>query len=97
MEWIVKIEGQKNQRIVVKYDPLEESVSFTGEYRINNNWHRFTKTFHIVSAEPGIEDIQETMEKVVVDLRIRIKQHENLDKGFGVIKEISFLEDEEQD
>lgn len=93
MEWIVKIIGEdiKNQRIVVNYNPIDQSISFTGEYKTSGQWQKFTKVFHIDSNEPSIEEMQEVMEKVVVDLRIRIAEHENLDKGFSVIKEIELL------
>ena len=34
MEWIVKIIGEKNQRIKVVFNPLNESIMFYGEARV---------------------------------------------------------------
>jgi hypothetical protein len=41
MEWIIKIEEKKDQRILVRYLPGENGVIFIGQYRYAMNWVDF--------------------------------------------------------
>lgn len=93
MEWIIKFVGEdyKNHRLHIEYIPYEERIIITGQYRIKTDWHSFTDK-GLNAVEPNIEDIRKTMEEVVVVMRRRIEQYENLNKGFGVWKEIEFKE-----
>jgi hypothetical protein len=99
MEWIVKIEQteeEKPQRIRVVFNPMAEEIHFYGEARVKNNqWFVFSEFIHIM--EITLEQLQEMMEKAVVTMRKRLKEYENLDKGFSVLKKIGFEEDQEQD
>jgi len=95
MEWIVKIEetkDQKDQRIRITFNPILELIHFFGECKLkNNNWTVFSQDSH--KMEISLEQIQEKMEVVVKDMRLRLKEYENLDKGFSVLKWVAFEED----
>lgn len=92
MEWIVKIEGEKHQRIRIRFNPVVETIHFYGECRVKNNeWTIFSEALHKIDI--SLEEIQITMVKVMGDLRKRLKEYENLDKGFSVLKEVAFEED----
>lgn len=93
MEWIIKIEEEKNQRIRIKFYPQFERIIFFGEARVNNKWSIFCKTSHEMKIT--LEQIQEKMEIVIILMRKRLLEYENLDKGFSVLKWISFVEDDD--
>lgn len=94
MEWIIKIEEEKNQRIRIKFYPQFERIIFFGEARVKNNkWSIFCKSSHEMKIT--LEQIQEKMEEVIVLMRKRLNEYENLNKGFSVLKLISFREDED--
>lgn len=94
MIWFIKIIGEdyKSQRIRIEYLPFKERIELTGEFKIGGNWTEFCSTT-MSSDEPSIEMIRGRMEDVVKQLQRRIEQHQNLDKGFSVWKEIEYLED----
>lgn len=92
MEWIVKIEEEKNQRIKISFDPLGEKINFYGEARVKNNkWTVFSWFTH--KMEISLEELQKKMEDSVVQMQKRLKEYENLDKGFSVLKWVGFEED----
>jgi hypothetical protein len=104
MEWIVKIEDEKNQRIRFEFVPLEEELRVYGEYNIGGNrWKVFSEAEKkFVSEFEGqknhhkiqLNDLQKMMECVVIDMRPRIEEYENLNKGFTVLKEVAFKEED---
>ena len=93
MEWIVKIEAEKDQRIRVTFNPVMELIHFFAEKRINNKWHIFSQDTH--GIEITLEQLQKKMGDVVTQMRTRLKEYNNVAEGFSVIKEIAFLEDQE--
>jgi hypothetical protein len=100
MEWIVKIEetpdveNEKDQRIRILFDPLAEQVHFFGEAKVRNNkWYVFTQKTH--GMKITLEELQARMELVVVEMRKRLVEYENLNKGFSVLKWIAFEEENE--
>jgi hypothetical protein len=94
MIWFIKIIGEdyKSQRIKIEYLPFDEVVELTGEFKTGGNWVEFC-SITMSASEPSIEMIREKMEDLVKQLQKRIEQHQNLDKGFSVWKEIEYLED----
>jgi len=99
MEWIVKIEQTDEeipQRIRIVFDPMSEKIYCYGECRVkNNNWFVFSELIHGMKID--LTELQDVMEQAVVIMRNRLKEYENLDKGFSVLKWIGFEEDQEQD
>ena len=103
MQWIVKVqteEDERKQRIRFVFDPLKEELRVTGECKINPTyWEIFSeanKTFVSTNEKYSItlDDLQELMSRVVIEMRPRIREYENLVKGFSVLKEVAFEEDE---
>jgi len=96
MIWFIKIIGEdyKSQRIRIEYLPHEESVLITGEYKFNSDWIDFSNTM-MTAKEPSIEEIREKIEETVIDMQKKIAQHQNLDKGFSVWKEVEYREEQE--
>jgi len=95
MEWIVKIEGKENKakQIRIVFEPIIEKINFFGEYKFNGQPHIFSHVIHD-DIEITLEKIQEIMFTVVNDMNKRVEQHENLDKGFSVLKWVAFEEDD---
>lgn len=95
MEWIVKIEGteeEKKQRIRFEFNPLNEELIFYGEVKLKNNeWIVFSTFNHEMVID--LSQMQKKMEDVIVEMRKRLKEYENLDKGFSVLKWVGFEED----
>jgi hypothetical protein len=100
MEWIVRIEGEneKKERIKIVFDPMAEQIHFYGEYKTNNKvgsvkdgWVVFSE--HVCKMEIVLNDLKVMMENCVVDMRRRVQEYENLEKGFSVLKWIAFEED----
>jgi len=98
MEWIVKIEktpdveDEKDQRIRITFDPMAELVHFFGEVKIKiNQWVVFSQDTN--KMEITLEELQEKMRLVVVDMRRRLVEYENLAKGFTVLQWVAFEED----
>jgi hypothetical protein len=93
MDWIVKIEGEenKNKRIRIIFNPIDEKIIFNGEYKAKNNWEIFSKIIHD-KLDISLEDIQENMEQVLFILNKRVDEFENLNKGFSVLKWIALEE-----
>lgn len=95
MEWIVRIEGEenKNKRIRIIFRPLDEKIIFSGEYKVKNDWNVFSRIIHD-KMEISLEEIQVKMEEILMIMKKRIDEFENLNKGFSVLKWIA-IEDEE--
>lgn len=92
MEWIVKIQDDKNQRIKITFDPMAELIHFYGECKMKNNeWIIFSESQHGMIIE--LQNIQEMMEIAVIDMRKRLKEYNNVAEGFSVLKEIEFKEE----
>lgn len=93
MNWIVKIEEEKNQRIRVEFKPLEKKINVFGEARVTvNTWTIFSEDSHDMKI--SLEQLQEKIENVVVEMRKTLVEYENLNKGFSVLKLISFENDD---
>jgi len=95
MDWKIKIEQEEEavpQRIKVIFDPMAEKIHLYGEARVKNNqWFVFSEFIH--PMEITLEELQGMMEDVVVTMRKRLKEYDNLDKGFSVLKEVGFEEE----
>ena len=93
MKWIVKIEGETNERIKIEFQPIIEKLRFSGEYKPKNKeWQMFSMVY--TPLDLTLKDIQEAMSEVVEALKQRVKEYENLAKGFSVLKLVVFNEDE---
>lgn len=96
MDWIVKIDGEenKNKRIRIKFKPIRENIVFQGEFKTKDGWEIFSYIIHD-NIEISLEEIQEKMEIIISEMNKRIKEYENLNKGFSVLKLIALKEDDE--
>jgi hypothetical protein len=93
MEWIVNIEGGKNERIKVRFNPKSEEVVFIGQYKPHNKeWTDFSE--EIYSMEIDLETIQRLLAKTIKTMRERLKAYKNIAEGFEYIKLIAIKEEE---
>jgi len=93
MEWTVNIEGSKNERIKVKFNPKSEEIVFVGQYKPHNrDWVDFSE--EIYSMEIDLPTIQGLLGKTIKTMRERLKAYENISQGFDVIKLIAIKEEE---
>lgn len=87
MEWIIDIENEKNKRIKITFNPLDEVIIFCGEFKPKNQaWVKFSE----ISSKLDL-DLDQIL-KIILDieklLTKRIEVYNNLDKGFLNIKSI---------
>ena len=101
MEWIVKIEktpdveNEVEQRIRIVFNPMSENISLFGEAKLKNRlktieWFVFSEDSHEMVIT--LEQLQEKMATVVLEMRKRLIEYKNLDKGFSVLKWIGIVE-----
>ncbi len=101
MEWIVRIEktldveSEIEQRIRIVFNPISENISLFGEAKLKNRlknteWFVFSEDSHEMVIT--LEQLQEKMATVVLEMRKRLIEYENLDKGFSVLKWIGIEE-----
>lgn len=97
MEWIIKIEknpeieDERDQRIRVLFNPQLEIIQFFGEVKIKNNqWYVFSQDTHALKID--LDQLQQVMEGIVILMRKRLVEYENLAQGFTVLKEIAIKE-----
>ncbi len=93
MKWIVKIEGKKDQRIVVKFEPKSDELVFIGQYRaIPNNlqWVEFSEERCSINVD--LEMIQNKLLSTYETMKTRIEAYNNIAEGFTVIKTIEIQE-----
>ncbi len=87
MEWKVTIEGKPNQRILVRFDPLAETIFFHGQFKPHNKeWYDFS--IESYSMDIDLETLQEMMTKVYNKMKERLVAYYNVAEGFTAIKEV---------
>lgn len=103
MEWIIKISGKPNQRIVVNYtpinlfNPVDEHIEFLGEYKPKNkDWCVFVKK-NIKITEKTSSEIKDTLFEIVEEMNKKIETYKDLSDVFNAIKEIEILDDTIED
>jgi len=93
MEWIVTIEGKPNQRIVVRFDPMNEMIHFVGQYKPHNKkWVDFSEEIHAMDID--LETLQDMMGKAYRKMRDRVMAYDNVAGGFILIKEVKIQSEE---
>jgi len=83
MNWIVKIDGKPELRILVQYNPVLGKVSFIGEFRYKSKWTEFYTLEHNLYHLDS-EKINEFLFNTYngLDNRVNVLKslHEKLDK-----------------
>jgi hypothetical protein len=107
MEWIIKLEGKKNQRILIKFEPQLEQIFFYGQYKPNmkdlvnidrdkrTQWVDFSMESY--SMNITLELINEMMVKVYKKMNERLEIYQDLSKSFIAIDTIELQTIEEQE
>ena len=97
MEWIVNIVSRPRQRILVKYNPEQEFVTFIGQYKTkfadfavteNPTWVDFhSGRFEITPlSTPSLVVTQEILLEVINEMDKKMKIHEELREMFETLK-----------
>jgi hypothetical protein len=95
MRWIVDLENKPNQRIVVRFDPKSEMVTFTGQYKPHNKeWVDFSEESY--SMEIDLETIQDLLAKTYNKMKERLIAYNNIAEGFVLLKTIEIKEEDEE-
>jgi len=81
MKWKIKITNRKNQRILIEYLPLDNSVKFTGQYKLESSleWHDFVE---IINFDFHQENFMSVIESICDSLDRKIKELYNLNGFF---------------
>jgi hypothetical protein len=102
MEWIIHIEGKKDRRILIQFDPLRESIYFVGQYKPTAKdlvtpdfkgfaWVNIAEDLHSMKIE--FSELQAIIGKVYDKMEERLKVQEDLANVFSVFKKIEIKED----
>jgi hypothetical protein len=91
MKWTVKIEGKQDQKIVVTFDPKNETLLFTGMYKYNLEWLVFSEVS--TPMEIDLERIRHTLFLAYEKMKNRIDTYANISEGFEHIKLIEINEE----
>ena len=76
--------------IILQFQLLE-IIQFFGEVKIKNNqWYVFSQDTHALKID--LDQLQQVMEGIVILMRKRLVEYENLAQGFTVLKEIAIKE-----
>jgi hypothetical protein len=106
MEWIIKIEGKKERRILITFDPFRESIIFTGQFKpsakdmvnadIKNGFIWVDISEDTYSMNIDLDKIQEMITNVYHQMEKRLAVQEDLAEVFTVFKAIKIKEVEDQ-
>jgi len=92
MEWKIEIENKPNQRILVKFDPLNELINFIGQYKPHNKeWVDFSKEEYSMNID--LKTMQDLLFNVYKTMNNRLKAYTNISEGFTLIKKIEINEE----
>lgn len=98
MRWKVNIEDKEtsllldNQKIMVTFDPLNEQIIFTGQFKPKNKeWVVFSEEKY--SMNINLTQIQELLGKTYSTMKTRLDAYDNIAEGFAIIKNIAIEED----
>ena len=107
MEWIIRIEGKKDRRILITFEPLRESIIFTGQYKpsakdmvnadIKNGFIWIDISKDMCSMNIDLTKIQEMITNVYHQMEKRLAVEEDLSEVFTVFKAIKIKEVEDQE
>jgi hypothetical protein len=99
MEWIIKLEAKKNQRILIKFDPQAELIYFYGQYKpsmkdiVNFDQRKATPwvdfSMESYSMNITLELINEMMVKVYKKMNERLEIYQDLSQSFIAIDTIA--------
>ena len=102
MEWIIKIDNKKDRRIMVYFEPLQESIRFVGQFKprasdmVNSDikngfiWVDISEDKHSMNID--FKTLNEYIERVYDKMEERLKVQEDLSKTFTVFKAIKIKE-----
>jgi hypothetical protein len=95
MVWKVAIEGKPNQRILVRFDPLTETIFFHGQFKPHNKeWFDFSIESYPMDID--LDTLQEMMGKAYRKMRDRLVAYNNVADGFTIIKEVRIQREGEE-
>jgi len=94
IHWIIRIENEKDKRILVNFDPKETTLSFYGEIRKNGNWIKFSENSLLVKEENSsdLEGLKDIIYKTYQDMVEKFETFKMFDDVFRIIKEIKIDE-----
>lgn len=91
MEWTVSIFDKQNQRILVKFDPMNDIIHFIGQYKPHNKpWIDFSEEQHPIDID--LDTIKDLLVKTYDKMKLRLDIYNNVAEGFNYIKEIEIKE-----
>ena len=71
---------------------MSEQIHFYGQCKLKNNkWVVFSECMHDMVID--LAEMQEMMKIAIIDMRKRLVEYENLEKGFTVLKWIGYEEE----
>lgn len=92
MKWYINIEGKKNQRIVVVFNPKEELIYFIGQFKPHNkSWEDFSEITH--SMKIDLDEMKENIFKAFELLDNRLRVYLDLENSFKLLKVIEVVEE----
>lgn len=97
MKWKVAIDGSKNERIMVEFDPLVQKIHFIGQFKPHNKeWEVFSKV-STPMKDISLEVIQEKLVETYKIFKLRRDVYIDLVNSFNIIKVVEFKSDDDYD
>lgn len=93
MDWIVKIDGKSELRIIVRYNPVLENITFIGEFKYKSEWIEFYILVCSSYLKLNSEKIKELLFDTYNGLNNRVNVFKGLNEEFSDIKLIEINED----
>lgn len=95
MEWILKFTNNKNIRILVKFNPIEEILIYNGQFKINILWYDI-HTISIPINEINGFTIKEKITILYDLMKPKIDLYLELDETFKSINSIEIFDENEE-
>jgi hypothetical protein len=91
MNWIVNIENNKDLRITVNLNPINQTLFFNGEFKMKNSgWEVFiTEEYSPLMTKVQVES---ALYKIHKTLKARVDIYNNVKEVFSTIKVIEILD-----
>ena len=104
MEWIVKIDDRKKQRVLIKYEPQNSKIYFVGQHRVNNVWIDFSNNIiefsHNLKNSDNfmldIDTVSKTIKNVTDQLKTSVEIYDKINNTFSQIKNIDVEKNNEE-
>ena len=97
LRWTIKIKDDKKKRIIIKYSPIDDTLTFVGQCQLpNDGWVDFTE-IEITAKDVKLKTIEDNLTTSFEKLIERFDVYDDLNKGLNIIESIDFSDDDKKE